>query len=249
MNKLLCLSLLILLIENFAISQNKATQSVVVEYQHYRSPRTSPFIIDYKSYLQANSDESTYEIYLSEIDSSRSIINDKGSHTMLYEKNNSYYYKNFENGYLINREKILMKKFYIEDGIDLFDWELKNEKKEILGHECKRAEVSFRGDRYIAYYAPDVPISNGPWKFHGLPGLILDVRSADNIFRLIAKSIEFANENLEIIKPYQDKKIISRAEFEALYKKKYNEVNRYNEEGVTFKMSKGAIEIIVTDDN
>lgn len=43
----------------------------------------------------------------------------------------------------------------------------------ILGYACKKATTYFRGRSYTAWFSPDIPISDGPYKFRGLPGLIL----------------------------------------------------------------------------
>lgn len=45
----------------------------------------------------------------------------------------------------------------------------------ILDYKCHKALTSFRGRDYVAWFTLDIPISNGPWKFGGLPGLILQV--------------------------------------------------------------------------
>ncbi|MEH7889762.1 GLPGLI family protein [Elizabethkingia meningoseptica] len=54
-------------------------------------------------------------------------------------------------------------------------WNLKNESKEILTYTCYKAETEFRGRKYIAWYTKEIPSQDGPYKFAGLPGLILEV--------------------------------------------------------------------------
>jgi len=55
------------------------------------------------------------------------------------------------------------------------------ETKKILDYKCKQQFVSFRGRDYEIYYAPELSAyKDGPWKFMGAPGLILEVRSLDN---------------------------------------------------------------------
>ena len=46
-----------------------------------------------------------------------------------------------------------------------------------LDDDLLRNEIclDLRGRTYTAWYAHDIPIGDGPWKFHGLPGLILKV--------------------------------------------------------------------------
>ena len=43
----------------------------------------------------------------------------------------------------------------------------------ILGYQCRLATAWYKGRRWFAWYADDVPMDAGPWKLCGLPGLIL----------------------------------------------------------------------------
>ena len=63
---------------------------------------------------------------------------------------------------------------YIED-TPSFEWELKTDTLRILDFLCHKAVCRFRGRDYMAWYTSEIPINNGPWKFCGLPGLILKV--------------------------------------------------------------------------
>lgn len=56
------------------------------------------------------------------------------------------------------------------------NWQIGNETKTIVGYQCQKATCSFRGRNYTAWFAVDIPLSYGPWKFCGLPGLILKVQ-------------------------------------------------------------------------
>lgn len=63
---------------------------------------------------------------------------------------------------------------YVEDEFD-FNWTIHFEKKNILGYSCQKATTIFRGRKWTAWFSSEIPISDGPWKFCGLPGLILSV--------------------------------------------------------------------------
>ena len=54
-------------------------------------------------------------------------------------------------------------------------WEFRDSVKTVLGYECRLAEAEFRGRRWSAWYTLEVPISAGPWKLQGLPGLVCEV--------------------------------------------------------------------------
>lgn len=69
----------------------------------------------------------------------------------------------------------LDKFFYIEKTPD-FDWQLSlKEQKIIGGYSCSLAIGKYAGRTYKVWYAPEIAISDGPWKLGGLPGLILEV--------------------------------------------------------------------------
>lgn len=53
---------------------------------------------------------------------------------------------------------------------------------DVLGYECVMAESDYHGRRWRAWFSPDLPLPFGPWKLHGLPGLILKAE-ADAAFR------------------------------------------------------------------
>ena len=72
----------------------------------------------------------------------------------------------------------------------LMRWTLADEQQTILGHRCQKATCQFRGRDFIAWFAADVPIKGGPWKFGGLPGCILKVYDVQKIYVWEAVAIE-----------------------------------------------------------
>ncbi|MDR2148326.1 MAG: GLPGLI family protein [Tannerella sp.] len=78
---------------------------------------------------------------------------------------------------------ILSGNFYYEEEMPVFKWNFSAiEQKTILDYKCNKATVSFRGRDFVAWYAPEIPVDNGPWKFGGLPGLILRLEDAKGNF-------------------------------------------------------------------
>ncbi|GAB4130978.1 MAG: hypothetical protein OHK0045_17560 [Raineya sp.] len=69
--------------------------------------------------------------------------------------------------------------YYVKDSLHTMNWKFGKEKKVIMGFNCKSATTFFRGRHYIAFYTDKIPVSDGPYKFGGLPGLILRVISED----------------------------------------------------------------------
>lgn len=98
--------------------------------------------------------------------------------------------------------------FRYSQQIDEFSgWTLAEGKDTVLDHECMEAMVHYAGRDYTAWYAPEIPISAGPWKLYGLPGLILKAEDSEGNFRFEAIGIESLerayitmNDNLSEIK-------------------------------------------------
>jgi GLPGLI family protein len=89
---------------------------------------------------------------------------------------------------------------YTED-LEMPKWTIHKETQTVLSHPCKKATCRFRGRDYVAWYAIDIPISCGPYKFAGLPGLILKIADTENLYSFECIAIEKSAERI-----YKDKK-------------------------------------------
>jgi GLPGLI family protein len=72
----------------------------------------------------------------------------------------------------------------------LFDWQLIDEDSVVCGYPCKKAITSFRGRIWTVWYSPLLPYSDGPWKFCGLPGLVLKADEAERKLSFKCKKVE-----------------------------------------------------------
>ncbi|NJN33487.1 MAG: GLPGLI family protein [Saprospiraceae bacterium] len=108
-----------------------------------------------------------------------------------------------------------------------FNWKIENTDSLIGKFKCQKATTRFRGRNYEAWFTKEVPISNGPWKFHGLPGLILEVRDDKHEVKFEFQALEMPFDTTTTIEaPTDGKKVdfdtykkASMIEFEALKKK------------------------------
>ncbi|TDQ11754.1 GLPGLI family protein [Pedobacter metabolipauper] len=78
-----------------------------------------------------------------------------------------------------DKEYVLLNNIYdtyyiIDQDYPVINWELLNEQKIIGGYNCQKAKGLWKGRTYIAWFTLEIPQSFGPWKLHGLPGLILE---------------------------------------------------------------------------
>lgn len=97
------------------------------------------------------------------------------------------------------------------------DWKIeKQDTMNLLGYNCFKATTTFRGRDYIAYFTDEIPISEGPYKFKGLPGLILKVSSTDNDYSFTAVGLERKSEELNL--DLKNNIMVSRKEYLKLMK-------------------------------
>ena len=80
--------------------------------------------------------------------------------------------------------------YLYEEPLDLMDWKVSFETKEILGYQCFKAECDFRGRHWTAWCTMQIPVQDGPWKFCGLPGLILEMEESQGHYAFRCIGIE-----------------------------------------------------------
>ena len=69
-------------------------------------------------------------------------------------------------------------------------WTLGTEKQTICGYQCQKATCHWRGRDYEAWFTSAIPMKSGPWKFGGLPGLIMKIYDTKHLYTWEAVSVE-----------------------------------------------------------
>lgn len=149
---------------------------------------------------------------------------------------------------IVDRASAEGNDFLIEDAIGKLPWEIKNETDTILGYVCQKAKLSFRGRDYTAWFTADIPVNDGPWKFMGLPGLILKVEDSMQLFSFTIIGLQQLSHPLPI--SINEKATIksTRAEFEKLKKKQGAGIQYNNTAGnVILSSVPGAFEYIAME--
>lgn len=100
-------------------------------------------------------------------------------------------YRDLENSKTIDLIKLLGRVYMIEDETWNPQWKILNDMREIAGHICMNAQWTdtIKGQKIIAWFALDIPVSSGPERFGGLPGLILEVNINNGALIISAESI------------------------------------------------------------
>lgn len=101
----------------------------------------------------------------------------------------SFIYKNYPEGKITETAYFEMQDWRYEEDWEKPEWEISDETKEILGYQCFKATADYRGRRWTAWFAPEIPVQDGPWKLCGLPGLILEAVDNHREFHFIANGL------------------------------------------------------------
>ncbi len=75
---------------------------------------------------------------------------------------------------IIYSEQILQDQVSYKDNIAL-NWKIDSEKKKIGEYDTQKATLDFGGRKWTAWFSTDLPFQDGPYKFYGLPGLIVQI--------------------------------------------------------------------------
>ncbi len=86
----------------------------------------------------------------------------------------TYIYKNYPEGRMTVTDGLILQDYRYVDSLHTQMWTMGDSTREVLGYTCQQATADFRGRRWTAWFATDIPVSDGPWKLGGLPGLILE---------------------------------------------------------------------------
>ena len=201
--KTILTSIIVCFVEIVAIAQTKA--DIEVSYTAM-SPNFKNGEVDVKNQyvLLANTKESKFYSPITEyIDSLNSTPDGvakyqemsrsaaiKGDWDNIPRRDGSYYIvKSVDSNTLKYYDSAGIDKYFYEETPEEWTWEISDSTKNILGYECVKATTYFHGRKWIVWFSPEIPISNGPWKFGGLPGLILEAMTADGKYSFLATGI------------------------------------------------------------
>lgn len=138
-------------------------------------------------------------------------------------------YKNIADQTYRNQTEIGGKRFLIKDKLKNEDWEMSGETKKIGNYTCYKAtktnEVTRKSMLSVdgkeeqtekketitttVWYAPQIPVSNGPGMYGGLPGLILEVQAGKKTI-VCSEIVLNPKEKVIIKKPKKGKEVTQK---------------------------------------
>ena len=154
----------------------------------------------------------------------------------------SLYFKNLKEKRFVNKTEIMGKTFLIKDSIPNYQWQLTSETKNIGNYTCYKATFTQEVENMMmtvengetkqtkksetitttAWYTPQIPISNGPTIYHGLPGLILEINDGKTTI-VCTEIVLNPSEKITISEPDKGK-IVSQAAYDKIRDEKNKEL-------------------------
>ncbi len=128
-------------------------------------------------------------------------------------------YKNYPTGRLTMLDRIAVDNFRVEEAMPKINWTITVDTATVCGYLCKKATAHLYGRDYEAWFTPEIPRNDGPWKLQGLPGLILKANDTQNHYTFLATGIEQASRLSLIEFSTNSNRLISRKELNMLYKR------------------------------
>ena len=94
---------------------------------------------------------------------------------------------------LIFRGRVFSDYYVYNEPVPAIDWTLSDGETTICGYTCHKATGDFRGRKWTAWYADEIPMGAGPWKFGGLPGAILKLEDSAGEHEFEAVTVRKSN--------------------------------------------------------
>ena len=98
-------------------------------------------------------------------------------------------YKNYPVGKITETAYFDMQDWLYEEDFETPEWEIAEDTRDVMGYQCFKATADYRGRRWTAWFTPEIPVQDGPWKLCGLPGLILEAYDDGSEYHFLADGL------------------------------------------------------------
>ena len=103
--------------------------------------------------------------------------------------------------------RVVASDFIYEEQLPELKWVIQDDTAVWNGYFVQKAKCYFRGREYEAWFTPEIPAPYGPWKFYGLPGLIVRISDIDNQYSFEVVRITNKEKGSILFPRYQYQKI------------------------------------------
>ena len=94
---------------------------------------------------------------------------------------------------------LISDSYFVYPSNDSIQWQIHPETKTYNQWQLQKATANFRGRNWEVWFSTDIPFFEGPYKFTGLPGLVVEAKDSQNNFSYQLAKIEkpiTANHNI-----------------------------------------------------
>ena len=99
---------------------------------------------------------------------------------------------------------------YYDEPYPSQQWSLTQDTATICSYHCQKATCHYHGRDFEAWFTTEIPMRFGPWKFGGLPGLIVKVYDTDRLYTF--ECVRVNNMRIPMLSnPYKQHRPINRA--------------------------------------
>lgn len=82
---------------------------------------------------------------------------------------------------------------YYDEPFSEIEWVINEDStKTILDYQCIMATTDYHGRKWAVWFTPEIPMQDGPWKFCGLPGLIMEASEPSGQHSFTVTGIEIS---------------------------------------------------------
>jgi len=98
-------------------------------------------------------------------------------------------YTNLKTSRMVSRQQAFTELVLVDDSLQPIQWTIHSDRRLFNTLNTQKATARVRGRDYTAWFCPDIPVSTGPWKLFGLPGLILEAYDDKGHVRFLFESL------------------------------------------------------------
>ena len=153
------------------------THRFIYEFKYKQNPKQTEFQ-KVNMTLDVNPENVKFYNYrYVEIDSTNIT---KGQNSQLWDNSTNVIVRSKNSN--TNSNYTMINDVFVFDTEDKIDWNLDKETKKFENYTLQKATSNFGGRKWTAWFSKEINISEGPYKFRGLPGLIFQIYDDQNNF-------------------------------------------------------------------
>lgn len=243
--------IIISILLSITLFQYVCSQSIQIQYEFVNTYPAHPAMASKDTYeLISTSEASSYTKIASNLlymntdnattKSEDGIITEKISdeYYRSYSERKDVLFKDFKQNHFEYNTITFKKEVFVREKLGEMEWTLTDQDTTFLDFPCKIATTTYKGRKWTVFFTDQLNFNAAPWKFNGLPGVVLYAISDDKVYSFSAVSIKTHAETLTIENPFGKKeqaKMLSweeyKKEFYAILKKMVKKMNSMSEDG------------------